>query len=300
MNFKHLLKEYIQILLEDDASLDVPKDRPSAQKAKTRAQKSKSAGPAGMILINELNKKYPDAGWFVKSAAVTGSSTTDIVLSNTSGQDTAIEVKDYGSNTLLKVEISLIGESALAKAYGISKKAFSASEESISSRIVGDNAAEVLEKIKLALQSPGATYIDFSTIKVKNDLEDRHIIVVKGEVGDWKRVRHSSKALGGSRRMLYTVPTSAVAAAATKQPTSEEIASAIVDDFVSKGDEYLILFDGSSSIRVFTLTGSDSLGLNAPTLTGNDIKNFRLSTHGGGIRPSVFVEIKSTSGLVLS
>jgi len=282
------LRELIRLTLKEEVSS-------SAKKALSRAVKSKSAGPVSTILLNNL----PPV-WRVANSAPAGSNATDIVLSDTMDNEVSIEVKDYGNDAVFKVEISIAEESALATLFGISRTSFSASPDAVAKRIVGRNRNSILSSIENVLSGEGKQYIGVTEIDTKGTVEKRHIIVMKGPAGDWSRVRHASEP-NGTPRMIYTVSSADVAsrAAESGEVPLNEIAAAVRDDFTSKGDQYLFLYDGSSKIRGFSLTRKDPLGLKLPLLAGSSIQTYSFGTHGGGMRPAIKVVVREDSGRIL-
>tara|TARA_R110002060_G_scaffold18962_3_gene25962 strand:- start:804 stop:1991 length:1188 start_codon:yes stop_codon:yes gene_type:complete len=276
-----------------------------------RAVKSKSALPAAEIIIKNSSSKTPDP-WFQKSAAGVHSNAIDLVLSN-GIDDVNVEIKDYGNTIDFKAEVSLSGNSSLAKLLGLSAGAFAASANVldrikdpspdemkknptlISNAQIISSVSSLVSKESKVRQTVGQAVVD-----TKGRREVRYISVMGGLPNDYQRVRHSSGPRSSARK-LYTAPTSAVRDAASVKEGDEAsfgaIADAISQDFAE--DQYLALFDGSS-LRVFSLKGSDPLGLEAPPLNGMSIEKWRFATHGGEVRPAVFITVKPSSGRVLT
>jgi hypothetical protein len=299
---ERLIREWIHalILLEQPASA-----------AMKRAVKSKSALPAAEIIIKNSSSETPDP-WFQKSAAGVHSNAIDLVLSN-GIDDVNVEIKDYGSTTEFKAEISLAGNSALAKLLGLSSEAFTAGDDVLNR--IKDPTTEELEKnselmsfaeiesnIANLISQPGTSreIIGAAIVDTKGKRAPRYISLMGGAPNDYQRIRHSSDPTSHPRK-LYTAPTSAVRGAASVSEGDpaifNELAAAISSDFAE--DQYLALFDGST-LRVFTLKGSDPLDLGAPPLDGMSIEKWRFATHGGEVRPAVFITVQSNSGRVLT
>lgn len=298
---RNLIKEFVSdrekkdfINVGRDITKSVQKKNSAAMK---RMNKSKSSGSAADLLLSKLGSE-----WKMMSAATGGSQASDLLLKNVETEATAsIEVKDYASLKKLKVEISVNPkkQSELAKTFGMDTSKFFSSSEDIFSRI---EDPEFKEKIEDALKQPEKTYIGLA--KVKGIKEERHVTVIKGSPGDWSRVRHSSSE-SGSKRNIHTVSTSSVTSAAkNKDVDLKELASAVVKDFTSKGDDYIMLLSPQGA-KLFNLTGADPLGVGAPTFDESSIDvssskvPFKLTTHGGGRRPAVEIKLKPDAGLSL-
>ena len=297
---ERLLREVIRVILEQPSSA-----------AMKRAVKSKSAIPSAQIIM--LNTKPSKNGpWTQKSAAGVHSNAIDLVL--TDGMDDVnVEVKDYGNTTDFKAEVSLSGDSSLAKLLGLSAGAFAASA-SVLDRIKDPTPDEIKENPTLmsntqissgvsslvSRESKSRQTVGQAVVDTKGKRQVRYISVMGGSPNDYQRVRHSSGPKSSARK-LYTAPTSAVRGAASVKEGDKAsfgaIANAISQDFAE--DQYLALFDGSS-LRVFSLKGSDPLRLGAPALDGSAIKKWRFATHGGEVRPAIFVSLNPNSGIVLT
>lgn len=281
-----ILRHYVKMMLEF-LNTNISMKRPSSS---TRAAKTLSANPATDILLSNLPE---DQKWRVFHEAPIGSHASDIVLINEKEEKVNIEVKDYGSNTKFKVEISITSDSELNKLFKIKKESFTVSKDDVLKRLI-DKDESFISQIKKALESKQKTIIGQSYIKTKKDPLYRYIVVIPGDQGDWGRVRHSSR-VDSSPRHFYTV--SSVDIRNTQQVDYKDLADSIRQSF--KEDQYLLLFDGVSSIRCFKLSDADPLGLGFPLFEGDCIEDYKITTHGGGIRPAVKITVKKDKGTVL-
>lgn len=294
---ERLLREVVRLVLEHPAPVPA---------AITRANKSKSAEPVTALILQHVK-----GVWQPTAMAVSHSSQPDLILSD-GVEEVEVEVKDYGSTTFFKAEISLRRDSALARLFGMSLNAFSSGTNMLD-RIKDYNpdefskypdvekSAAIKAKIAAAATSVGKnrSTVGRTIIDTKGKRSPRFISMMGGEPEDYLRVRHSS-SIGSSPRMLYTATTQAVKDASSivegDPSVHDQLARAISADFT--GDQYLALYDGKQC-RVFTLKGNDPLDLGAPSLTGASISSWKFSTHGGELRPAVVINLNPDSGLIL-
>jgi len=292
-----------------------------------RAVKSKDAERVAEIVLSRL-----DDSWSTSEMAVVGSNFPDLIITD-GKKEVTIEVKSYhrddkGAMTKFKAEISLpekmlfsqdpsaeqpsLGltqRSALAKSTDMRKEDFPATKKGLLLKIkdpeTPDQADrdEIIAAVEKALSSPSAQKVSDTPVNIAkgSGSQTRILHVVDGEPGDYERLRHQNLT-GGAKRPMFTVSVGDVRDVGGEQipqgEANDTIAAGVRRDFSE--DDYLGLYDGKDSVRLFTLRGGDVLGLGAPMLTGDDIANWKYATMGSGVRPAVEIYVKPSSGVVVS
>ena len=280
-----LLREYLKILL--------------TEKGIARASTSGKAIIAFKILRNYL--KGIGRSISLKGKAPPGSNKTDlkVVLDD---EIFGLEVKSFNNIDSFKVEMT--DGSAVRKAALKPGSALGTSQDVMVQMIGVDGEEGKLKKspkarewAKMAVQQPEES-IWRGTIVIPGSVGRRQLKMLKGEIGDWTRIRARSVNPNkfGAWRDIYSVPNEQLALSSIKKISPARLASAIIKDFTSKGDDVLILHAGKK-LRCYSLTqrGFDSFGF--PMFSEEFIENSSTTSFGGGGRISVIVQV--TGGLVI-
>ncbi|NDD59070.1 MAG: hypothetical protein EBZ47_07480 [Chlamydiae bacterium] len=276
-----LLREYLKIFL--------------TEKGIARASTSGKA----IIAFKILRKYLKGIGRSIslKEKAPPGSNKTDLKVA-LDGDDEifGLEVKSFNSIDSFKIEMT--ADSAVRKAV-LKRGSTLGTSQDVMVQMIGEDgeggklkdSLKAREWAKMAVQQPEES-IWRGTIVVPGSAGRRQLKMLKGEIGDWTRIRARSVNPNkfGNWRDIYSVPNEQLALSSFKKISPKSLASAIIKDFTSKGDDVLILHAGKK-LRCYSLTqrGFDSFGF--PMFSEKDIINSSTTSFGGGGRISVIVQV---------
>lgn len=294
-----LLKKYIKECL----------DLREAKGAAARGARSTDA----YVVLDILNKHFMKSEgmkFLIAGSAKTGSTSADLEVAFVSRTTNEIpegdsvklwhfEVKSFGRNDIFKIEMtnpqSLVRKTVLRQDAKIGTPADVESQLRKKISAAPEAVAWVVDALKSPQPSRWA-----GTVLIHGDPDERSLSITSGTPGDWSRLR----AIGGSGtpRDIFTISNVAVRAAEREAYDTDELEEAIQQDFVSKGDEVLLLF-GQGAVRCFSLTeaAQDAFGFPMFSSLGNTIKpqTAFASSFGGGGRIGTTVEINEDAGLLV-
>lgn len=294
-----ILKEYIR------RYLSINED-----KAHTRSKKSEDAS----FVIQKINSYLSEKSEKSKNkqrleefgSASQGKKDTDIQakLIGHPGVDPDFlwnfEIKSFGSNDKFSIEIT--NPSSLVRKIVLKANSQIGSKEDREKQMKLKLASskEAIGWVEDNLRSPKASTWGGS-ILIPGDPEPRDLKLIKGEIGDWGRLR--SVGGSGTARDFYTVSNYDLKQSENEMYYTDELEKAIEEQFVEKKDHVLVIMGSDGSIRCFGLTDEAKKVFGFPKFydSGNTLEpeSAKLSSFGGGGRITTIVRVKQGSGRVI-